>query len=152
MFNNISWGLFLLYTSGALLVYYFVLIVVQAKGWWMKNKTTSGQPPFVKSATKDPVASRAPARDGARVGRSEDATVVLQSTVHDLVDEIQAFCSAVEKVPKDEMLFRLQQLLAKYPTIKGSIYQEGINNLIAVNCANNCSIRLSAEEVDGLWR
>lgn len=150
MLNDISWGLFFIYTGGALLVYYFVLVVI-GSGWLTKDKNTSGRPPFFNRTNT--ASNRLQQTSSGKIPDKEEATKMLQSIVHDLVDEVQAFFAAVGKeMPKDEMISRLKQLLTKYPLIRGSIYQEGINNLIAVNCESNCSIRFSAEEVDGLWQ
>jgi hypothetical protein len=150
MLNNISWGLFILYCSGALLVYYVVLVVVKGSGWMAKNKDTAGSPlsNFTSVKRKWMSLTRADEKENAKPDQQ-----LLQSIVHDLVDEIQSYFSAVEKdTSKPSIISQLKLIVAKYPSVKGSIYQEGISNLIAVSCQHHCSILLTEMEVDTIWK
>jgi|GEM_PF-1428457 len=153
MFNNISWGLFILYTSGALVVYYFVLIVSKGSGWMVRNRKTQGLPLFKSPDSKRtwlPItAQKAAEREGGTTSNPQ----VLQSIVHDLVDEVQAYFASVEKdATKDNILIQLRSIAIKYPSIKGSIYEEGVNSLIGVSCQHHCSILVSEAEVASIWK
>ncbi len=75
------------------------------------------------------------------------------SLVHDLVDEIQAYTSAVgEDVEKEIILSGISMILKKYPTLENTHLQESIEELISVSCENNCSVYLSESEIRGLWQ
>lgn len=139
MINQISWGSFLIYTGGALLVYYLVIIVVQGSGWKVKIGNAKGLPPLLGL--------------GKITDNSGNAdSQLLMPIVHDAVDEIQSYLAAVEKdIAKEDLLCGLKKLLAKYPTLKGSEFQTGISNLIAVTCVNNCSQDLSETDLKEIW-
>lgn len=70
-----------------------------------------------------------------------------------LTDEIQAFIAGAgnNKFEREPILLSLQLLVGKYPSVKVSPYKESIQELIAQQCATNCSVHLSEEELDGLW-
>lgn len=139
MISQISWGSFLIYTGGALLVYYLVLIVVKGSGWKAKIRKTGGLPPsFMTSKNAS--------------GKKENNNAQLMPIVHDAVDEIQAYLTAVESdVNKEVILKGIADIINKYPSLKDSAFQSGINNLIALTCANNCSLHLSDEDLRRLW-
>jgi hypothetical protein len=152
MLNNISWGLFILYTSGALVVYYVLLIVVKGSGWKRKNKSTQGWPLFNARDFTNTEATTTDKDAGEEKERKSANSQVLQSIVHDVVDEIQAYFSVLEKdADKNEMLSQLASIVKKYPTIKGSIYEESINSLIGVSIQHHCSILISDTDVSSLW-
>ena len=52
---------------------------------------------------------------------------------------------------KEELMFALQQIIKAYPQLKETSFKKEINNLIASECENHCSIHLSAEELNMLW-
>jgi hypothetical protein len=150
MLNNISWVSFLLYTGGALLVYYVVLVVVKGSGWLVKNSSTGGLPP-ISAGFKRFWTPQISADQKEEIGEDKGGRL-LQTTVHDLVDELQAFFSSAEKaISKDELLAKLKLIITKYPSIKKSRYEEGITNLVGITAANECSIQLTEDELTGLW-
>lgn len=68
-------------------------------------------------------------------------------------DEIQAYLNEAGRntLNKKEVMQSLKSLLAKYPSIKNSSFQEFIQNLIKTECETSCSIHLSEEELSALW-
>lgn len=74
--------------------------------------------------------------------------------IQQLVDELQAFIiqAGIDDMEKDDLLVSLKQLLQKYPTVKGSDFQQGINMLISTTLEEHTSIRLDAEELSRLWK
>jgi len=74
--------------------------------------------------------------------------------VQSLSDEIQAFLNEAgrNKLNKEDVLPPLQLLLAKYPILKDSSFQESMQNIIETECIANCSIHLSEEDLNKLWK
>lgn len=65
----------------------------------------------------------------------------------------EAIAIAVNKeYNKEEFILSLQLLLKKYYFLKGSLFQETINNLIISECEKYGSIHLSAVELVLLWK
>jgi hypothetical protein len=69
------------------------------------------------------------------------------------MDELNAFFeeSRRKKVMKEELIYSLQLLLKKYPSLKDSEYKESLSNLIATQCEDTCLVRLNADEVYHVW-
>ena len=69
------------------------------------------------------------------------------------MDELNAFFeeSRRKKVMKEELIYSLQLLLKKYPSLKDSEYKESLSNLIATQCEDICLVRLNADEVYHVW-
>ena len=69
------------------------------------------------------------------------------------MDELNAFFeeSRRKKVMKEELIYSLQLLLKKYPSLKDSEYKESLTNLIATQCEDTCLVRLNADEVYHVW-
>ena len=69
------------------------------------------------------------------------------------MDELNAFFeeSRRKKVMKEELIYSLQLLLKKYPSLKDSEYKESLTNLIATQCEDTCLVRLDADEVYHVW-
>ena len=59
--------------------------------------------------------------------------------------------AASKNYNKEEFTFLLQLTLKEYPALKGSPFQDAINNLIASECDKHSFIRLSAVELGMLW-
>lgn len=68
-------------------------------------------------------------------------------------DEVRAFMNEAgkNKMSKKDILKSLQLVFKRYPTLKDSVSQESIQNLIVNECATYCSIHLSDEELSVLW-
>lgn len=86
-------------------------------------------------------------------GGSSSFDAASGAPVHSLVDELQAYVSQAGKqqASQEEVLDTLRLILQKYPHIPGSIFQNGINNLIEVIVESNCGFRLHADEIGELW-
>ena len=69
------------------------------------------------------------------------------------MDELNAFFeeSRRKKVMKEELIYSLQLLLKKYPSLKDSEYKESLTYLIATQCEDTCLGRLNADEVYQVW-
>jgi len=75
------------------------------------------------------------------------------AAVFDCMDELTAFFeeSKRSKCVKEELLYALQPILSKYPSLKNSQYQDSINNVIASEAKQHCSLQLSREEMIHVW-
>jgi hypothetical protein len=69
-----------------------------------------------------------------------------------VVDEIRALLQAEGSATnKDNLLDKLRRLLQKYPTLKNTAFQPSINQLVATDCKNHCSVDLDENEIHALW-
>ncbi|HUC81922.1 MAG TPA: hypothetical protein VMR70_13460 [Flavisolibacter sp.] len=76
-----------------------------------------------------------------------------EGIVYHLMDEVTAYFEEARKsrCVNEELLYAVQRILSKYPTLKGSKYQESINNVIVSEAEHLCSIHISSEEIAGVW-
>jgi hypothetical protein len=146
MFNNISWQSY--WTSIALIaaVYYLAVFLIYFKASfkaflslknWSVNRETEGFTSPVQSDDSFP----------------EEKDRAEEFIVYACIDEIKALYEQLKrsKGVKQEILYALQQVLNKYPTLKNSPYKRTINHVIVSQSEHICSIRLSAEDVDHVW-
>jgi len=73
--------------------------------------------------------------------------------VYALIDEVAAYFNEVKKgrVVKEELLFALQRIAAKYPAIKDSAYKESIGSVIISEANHHCSVQITSEEMGHVW-
>lgn len=140
----ISWTTYAMWLGLGLVIYYAVVVFFfKAKGssiLRVKRKAVE------KKAVDDVLFKGKPTAQ-------ESTDVSTMAPVHSLVDELQALVNQAgeKKMEKDELSDRLKTLLNKYPGTKGSIYQNGITNLIEVIAEDQCGIHFSAEELSAMW-
>lgn len=134
----ITWGSYLLIWFLLLLIYYVVLALA-----WLRSPAKAGarrvwQPEGTTGEGQTPV---------------EPFDAASAAPVHALVDELQAFIrQSGQQGTAEEALHRgIRQILCRYPGMAGSVYQEGITNLITVAAAEHCSIHYSAAALNSLW-
>lgn len=107
---------------------------------WRKNNS---QVPENKSFDSETIASFPRENDG------KYKFYVVHEFTHELQQTIQKASTHVYK--KEELIFSLQLVLKKYPQLRDTNFTEAINNLIATECQNSCSIPLNEDEVNMLW-
>lgn len=148
MFLTISWADYRIYTIIILALYYSALVIMYKQQLLRGFQTKTNAHNIFSSINK-------------RVDEAIETPLSLQkskgdhnnSLVHDLVDEIQAYTSAVgEDEEKEIILSGISMILKKYPTLENTHLQESIEELISVSCENNCSVYLSESEIRGLWQ
>jgi|HubBroStandDraft_1064217.scaffolds.fasta_scaffold235893_3 hypothetical protein len=142
MGSSISWEQFILIVVIVLGLYYgYVGVKYYRKDWLYR---LSGKKPG--GASPQPAQSPAATPSGAAAANP------LLPLVHDLVDEIRALLQAKGvTVDKSDLLGKLRRLLQKYPTLKGTSFQPSINQLLAVEYKNHCSVDLDENEIRALW-
>ena len=76
-----------------------------------------------------------------------------EAIVYACIDEINAFFkeSKESKCKKEELVFSLQLILKKYPSLKNSQYKASLTNVIVVQCEHNCSIHLKEDDLTCVW-
>ena len=140
MINNISWqGYWItlaLISAGYYLVIYLLYYRHDFKLWiHPKPYNSDGIVSGSETTIQPPV--------------EKDAERLIDSCM----DELNAFFeeSRRKKVMKEELIYSLQLLLKKYPSLKDSEYRESLSNLIATQCEDSCLVRLNADEVYHVW-
>lgn len=153
MFTSISWSQYLTFWAVALAIYYPAVLLYYRR-----------QPSFNSSISlQQQVNSELPVQDdfdeyspGYMPEPSGEGPVVLERDfpplAEALADEIEAFTSAIGKdAHKEELMVSLKIIMDKYKNLKGSDYAENIAALISDRCDENCSVRLTWDEISGLW-
>jgi hypothetical protein len=69
------------------------------------------------------------------------------------MDELNAFFEEAKKSKtiKEELLYALQRILQKYPSIKSSQYKESFEKIIVSQCKHICSVHLNERDVACIW-
>ncbi|MGN7824872.1 hypothetical protein HGH92_23625 [Chitinophaga varians] len=140
----ITWTTYLLWLGLLLVIYYGVVhLFFRVKGGSILKRKRRVE----EKKAADSVLFKEPDGDGG------DQNAATMAPVHSLVDELQAFVAQAGKegMEKAELLTGIKMLLKKYPRTKGSIYQNGITNLVEVIAESQCGIHLSAGELSALW-
>ena len=73
--------------------------------------------------------------------------------IESCMDEINAFFEQARrnKCVKEELIYSLQVLLKKYPSLKNSEYKESLSNVIVAQCEHICSVHVSEDEAKHMW-
>ena len=128
MFNTISWANYIQAIAVLLLVYYLVVVYVYYRQECLRF-FQKRQPVIIDAGTLP---------------------------VQYLIDEISALISqaSYSRLPKQEMLLALQRLVHsdRFKTIHASSFKEAIEKLIVNECQTNCSMHLSEDDLQALWK
>ena len=140
MINNISWQGYWITLALILAGYYLIIYLLyyrhDLKAWiHPKPYNSDGIVLAPESILQPPVE-----RDAERL-------------IDSCMDELNAFFeeSRRKKIVKEELIYSLQLLLKKYPSLKDSEYKESLSNLIATQCEHICLVRLTMDEVYHVW-
>lgn len=73
--------------------------------------------------------------------------------IHECMGELNAFFeqSAIERPPKEEMIYKLKRILKKYPSLKDSSYRRSLNHVFSNGFEKTIAIHLSEEELGRVW-
>jgi hypothetical protein len=147
MFNNISWQSY--WTSIALMatIYYLVVFFIYFKADFIASFSLKGWP----ISSRETKGFTSPVESDGSFLEEKDRTE--EFLVYACIDEIKALYEQLKssKGVKQEIVYALQQVLNKYPTLKNSPYKRSINHVIVSQSEHICSIRLSSEDVDHVW-
>jgi hypothetical protein len=73
--------------------------------------------------------------------------------VYSCIDELNAFFEQAKRKRwiKDELIYALQMIIKKYPSLNASQYKSSINVVLTNQCEHICNIHLNEEEVKHVW-
>lgn len=158
MFNNISWqGYWLtiaLLSAGYYLTVYLFYFRNDFKVFFNRKNGGNDTLSFVspgKDLEQETTNGEPPLFDGKEFQSPEQDSE--EAIVYACIDEIDAFFKERKKNKciKEELVFSLQLILKKYPTLKNSQYKASLTNVIVGQCEHNCSIHLNADDVACVW-
>lgn len=144
---QLSWSGYLTSCTFITIGYYCILYLKFSRRGLFKLE--KGQSPFLNSDLSYSPLNPDKLKDFNSINRQE----VLIHPAHDLVDELRALVKqlAVQSTEKETLISKLSQLLKKYYSLKDSVFYEPINNMILMECENECNIHLHADEIKVLW-
>ena len=140
MFSSISWSTYWSVLAGVSILYYALL-----KLGYDRNEVVSLAVGSIK--TKNKLGSVTP----------EHTVVVSDSTdvsaIQSMADEVGHFLlqSAENGHLKNEVMFGLNQIVKKYPSLQLSPYRPELEQMISFECQTKCSIHLNEEEIQQVW-
>lgn len=84
---------------------------------------------------------------------TENEDDAMLPVVRSLNDEISAYIqqAAHSHAVKPEILFALQRIIQKYPTLKDTPYRNAVNRLLQLECHDQCALRLDDAELNQVW-
>ena len=158
MFDTVSWQgygivIFLLTVSYYLTIYLlyfrndFKVSFRRGAISGNKNSYDFGSLSFIKDEVRTNVSLEDSEEFQTPVENNEKAVV------YACIDELDAFFSESKKSKflKEDIVFALQGILKKYPSLKTSPYKLSLTHVIVGQCENICSIHLKADDVDRVW-
>lgn len=158
MLNNISWqgywATLALLTAGYYLVIYLRYFRKDLQVFLQQRRPSTTSPSatpavaaFLKEQTQPSPFSEDTGPDFQTPAEGEE------SLVYAFIDELNAYFESARKakVMKAEVLFAVQRILQKYPSLNESSYKESIGNVIRTEAEHHCSVHLSEEEISKVW-
>lgn len=138
MFNTISWQSYWTMLAISLAIYYLFLFLVYYRKDFMTSLSSRG---MKQSFAINPDEFQSPLPDTD------------EGIVYSCMDELNAFFEEAKKRKwsKNEMIYSIQRILEKYPSIKTSGYKQSVSNVLLNQCEHICSIHLNAEELNRVW-
>jgi hypothetical protein len=79
----------------------------------------------------------------------ENLHALADECMNDIKNTLQH--AANNNLVKQEIIYSLQQLINRYPSLKDTSLKSFITNYILIECANYCSIHLDEDEFKGIW-
>lgn len=128
MFHSISWGRYCTALLIALVIYYsYVFWVYYRKNLFQKK--------------------------GSSINNQADINDTMTPEVRSLTDEITAYFQQAAQVHavKPEIIYALKHIIRKYPSVKGSSYEQAINKILQFECKDQCAVHLDAMELKQVW-
>src|SRR5687768_4566017 len=155
MFNNISWQGYWLTIALISAGYYLSIYLLYFRSDFkilIGRKTTSDSFPIAGNSLLEKEAEQSEAlNDSAEFevpGKNSEEAIV-----YACIDELDAFFNESKKgkCNKEEMIFSLQSILKKYPSLKHSAYKASLTNVMVGQCEHICSIHLDADDLVRVW-
>jgi hypothetical protein len=86
----------------------------------------------------------------ASMVKEQDMFVLAYRLSAEIIQTIQQ--AALAKQSREELISALHSSLKKDAFLKATAYRFALDNLVSVNCEKFCSMRLSGEELNQLWK
>ena len=92
-------------------------------------------------------------KQGAQRNEDPETDDALLPEVRSLTDEITAYCqqAAQTNAVKPEIIYALQRIIKKYPSIINSAYQSSVSKLLRLECHDQCGLHLDEMELKQVW-
>jgi len=162
MFNSISWQGYWIAIALLTALYYLIICLLYYRHHvcaWIQY--LQGRRPKVTSSTSVPFLQEQESSGEVRQSSLfEDPSVAVESKpagsdtslINGFTDELDAFLRQAkqQQLIQQEVLYGLQRLLKKYDTFKNVVNKERLLHLLSERCQQICSIRLSAEDLEGI--
>jgi hypothetical protein len=132
MLNNISWGSYWSAITVSLILYYaYVLFQYYGKEIKIRFNSAVAKPESIAISGYE----------------------ILPAIAQSLGDEVISYLEQAARsgIIKNEILFALRQIAAKYENVKKSRYQNDISGLMQSECFNKCAIHLSDGDMRYVW-
>ena len=141
MINNISWGSYTMCVALLTTVYYIVVALMYYRPeiyQLFKGKISPPKLFFTNLVEKD----------------IEGSDPELYPEVHLLMGALDRTIEDAAQTgkAKNELLYALQLQLSNYPHLSETAFRKKIQQLVREECMKQCSIEISEDEVNGLWK
>ena len=141
MINNISWQGYWITLALLLAGYYLTVYVFYFRKdfkVFLNRKQGAGTLSFPGSGDEGKLSVDKPGEE---------------AVVYACIDELDAFFQESKKTKciKEEIIFSLQLILKKYPSLKTSEYTASLANVIVGQTENICSIHLNSDDLGRVW-
>ena len=136
MFTSVSWQQYIVFISITAVIYYIYILLR-----YYRNEVIN----FIKGIKNTPVPSKE---------KNNDKTITApDATLNELLGELKILFQLASKrnYPKEELMMALQLKLKEYGQFKNSSFEIAVNNFIANESDNQCSIRLGKEDQRVVW-
>jgi len=136
MFTSVSWQQYLVFISITAVIYYIYILLR-----YYRNEVIN----FIKGIKNTPVPSKE---------KNNDKTITTQdATLNELLGELKIFFQLASKrnYPKEELMMAVKLKLRDYGQFKNTPFEIAVNNFIATESDNQCSIHLSEDDWRVLW-
>ena len=142
MFTSISWQQYLIVVTSFTGIYYLAVIAI----YYRKEVLFY----FTGGSFKSRALSGAVQK---RIVPAEAKASVLFDTVHQLMSDLNALLreAASHQYPKEQLLMALEVCLRNYNTIRGTKFQDVINEHIQTESEISCQLQLEDAELAQLW-
>lgn len=136
MFTSFSWQQYIIFILIGSLVYYMYILLRYYR---------DGLSNFIKKIKNIPFVSEE---------KQNNKTLTPgDTTLNELLEELKILfqLASNRKYPKEELMMALQLKLREYDQFKNTHFEIAVNNFIAAESDNQCSIHLGEEDQRVLW-
>lgn len=136
MFHSVSWQQYIIFILVLLFVYYVYILLR-----YYRNELFH----LLKGVKKLPAI--------LEENRNNKTLSPGNAKLNELLEELKILfqLASQRKYPKEELMMALQLKLREYDQFKNTPFEIAVNNFIAEESENQCSIHLSVEDQRVLW-